>query len=133
MRGQHWIGEVNAWGWSYPDGDLTTPPDVQAALRDTGICIGLLLEILVGDGQSESHVELSVGDIDALRGETLQHCCQGLSAGSHATAGACSAFRGQVGLETDTIDADAVRLNEVDNAAGTGSLVTIVLQVVVVV
>lgn len=93
----------------------------------------MLLEILVGDRQCESHIELSVGDIDALRGEALQDCCQGLSARSHTTAGARSAFRSQVGLETNTIDADAVRLNEVDNAAGTGSLVTVILKVVVVV
>ena len=133
MRGQHWIGEVNAWGWSYPDGDLTTPPDVQAALRDTGICIGLLLEILVGNRQGESHVELSVGDIDTLGGEALQDSRQGLSAGCHATTGARSAFRSQVGLEAYTIDADAVRLNKVNDAAGTSSLVAVVLQVVVVV
>lgn len=127
------IREEDGCVWSYPDGDLATPPNVQAALRHTGVGIGLLLEILVGDRQRESHVELSVGDIDTLRGKALQDGCQGLGAGSHATAGARSAFRSQVSLETNTIDADAVRLDEIDDAAGTSSLVAVVLQVVVVV
>lgn len=93
----------------------------------------MLLEILVGDRQSESHVELSVGDVDTLRGEAFQHCCQCLSAGGNATARARSAFRSKVGLEANTIDADAVRLDEVDDTAGAGSLCAVVLQVIVVV
>lgn len=93
----------------------------------------MLLEILVGDRQRESHVELSVGDIDTLRSEALQHGRQSLGAGSHATTGARSAFRSKMRLEANTVDADAVRLDEVDNAAGTSGLCAIVLQVVVVV
>ena len=122
-----------AYGWSFRTSSIARLNAVQAALRHPGIGIGLLLEILIGDRQRESHIELSIGHIDTFRGEALQDCCQGVGAGSHATTGARSAFRSKVGLEANTIDADAVRLDEVDNAAGAGSLCAVVLQIVVVI
>lgn len=76
-------------------------------------------------GESHADVELSDGNVDAQSGVSGH--------GAGLVAGARGAADDEVGLETHAVDLCAVRLDQLDDSLGTGSLGTAVFDVVVVV
>jgi hypothetical protein len=80
----------------------------------------------------QSDVELRVRDVDAQVGGGAQRSNQSGGVGRGAGV-AVGGLRGQVALVADAVDVDAVRLDQLDDADGTGGFGAVVFDVVVVV
>lgn len=115
----------------YPDGHANASLDVQAARRDTLIDIRLQLQLGRSRGRVHAGVDFGVRNINAELGKALECSSQGGEIRSRTSGG--SLLDRNVGLETNALDLDAVALHELDDTAGTCSLVTVQLKVVVVV
>lgn len=108
-----------------PDGESHTLGGLDTGL-DQVLEVGRLLgKLRVGGGSRHANVDLGVGHFDAERGVGFQ------GAGQVVLAGGVS--NREVALETNTVDLDAVRLDQLDNLQGARGLVASPFNVVIVV
>ena len=109
------VGEV-------PDGDTNTALDVHTRLHDALVVLLLLREVRLAGGRRHADVELGDRDLDAERGELLQHR---LERRRHLPDD-------EVALEADTVDRHALLLQRLDEVEHRGRLCAGLLDVVVV-
>ena len=109
------VGEV-------PDGDTNTALDVHTRLHDALVVLLLLREVRLAGGRRHADVELRDRDLDAERGELLQH---GLERCRHLPDD-------EVALEADTVYRHALLLERLDEVEHRGRLRARLLDVVVV-
>jgi len=80
----------------------------------------------------QTDIDLSVGNVNAEIGGGAESSFESGLVRSGAGVGV-GAFRSQVALVADTIDVDAIGLDELDDADGASSLIAVVLDIVVIV
>ena len=89
-------------------------------------------EFLGGSGGVHADVDLGVHDINALIGCGVESGLESLLVWYNARC-SWSHLAGKMGLVSDTVNLDAIGLDELDNVLGSGSLLVIVFKVVVIV
>ncbi|KAI6758704.1 hypothetical protein HG530_010944 [Fusarium avenaceum] len=112
--------------------DTNTSLDVHARADHPGVGIGVGLEFLCVGRGVHADIQLSVGNVHVQVGEALEDGSKLGARGGRRVLGR-GALAGHVGLETNTVDAKAVRLHKLGDADGTLGLGITVLEVVVVV
>ena len=115
-----------------PDSHTNASLDVHARLSNTLESIGLDLELLGSGGCEHAEVDFGVDNINAevsSRAEGSLECCL-IGSGTRSARGGLA---GKMGLVANTVDADAVGLDELDDTLSTLGLLRVVLKVVVVV
>jgi hypothetical protein len=117
---------------TYPDSHSDATLDGNAGPGNAVPCSGRNLQLLRGGGCVHANVNLGVDNINTLAGRSLEGSLERLLVRGGAR-GSRSRLAREMGLVADTVDPETVRLDELDNALGTGSLVAVVLKVVVVV
>lgn len=111
-----------------PDGDAYAAFGVETGAHEVGVVCLLLLQVGLGGlggGGLHTHVHLGVGDDDVQSRIRLDSAGQVLTRRRLAN--------GEVGLETDTVDACSIGLDETDQTLGCGGLGAGVFDAVVVV
>lgn len=115
-----------------PDGHSDADLDSKAGRGHT-LPGGSLLSAAGLSGRGEqTDIDLRVDDVDAKVGGRAQSSLKNGLLGGWAS-GSGSLLGGHVALVTDTVDLNAVGLDEVDDAGGTLGLLRVVLEVVVIV
>lgn len=115
-----------------PNGHANALLNGQARLSNALESISLDLELLGGGGGVHAEIDLGVDDLDAeICGGAKSSFKSGL-VGSSAGSGR-GGLAGKMGLVANTVNANAIGLDELDDAGSTLGLVTVVLKVVVVV
>jgi hypothetical protein len=115
-----------------PDGHTSASLDSHAGFGNTLESIGLDLELLGGGRSVHAEVNLGVDDVNAKISSGTESSLEGTLVGS-STGSSGSGLAGKMGLVANTVDADAVGLDELDDASSTLGLLRVVLKVVVVV
>jgi hypothetical protein len=115
-----------------PDSHTNASLDSHAGLGDALVSIGLDLELLGGGGSVHAEVNFGVDNVNAKVGSSAESSLEGLLVGS-STGGSGGGLAGKMGLVANTVDADAVGLDELDDASSTLGLLRVVLKVVVIV
>lgn len=117
---------------TYPNSHTNAPLNIKASRRNILIHISLDLQLLGRRRRQHADVDFSVCDVDAelrrLLERFLEVCQRRGGAGRRGRS-----FLGQVALVADAVDADAVGLDELDDALGAGGFGAVEVDVVVVV
>lgn len=90
------------------------------------------LKLLGSRRRVHANINLGVSNIDAFVSSRLESSLERLLVGCCARRCLRRLAR-KMRLVTNTVDLDTVRLDELDNPLRTGSLVTVVLKVVIIV
>ncbi|PVH95169.1 glycoside hydrolase family 2 protein [Periconia macrospinosa] len=115
-----------------PNSQTNAPLDSKASLSNALVDFLLDLELLGGSGSEHADVDLGVGDVNAERGGFLESLLEVGLAGSRTRCGGAR-FLCEMSLVTDTVDAEAVGLDEADDAGGTIGFGVVEIDVVVVI
>ena len=115
-----------------PDSHTNASLDVHARLGNALESIGLDLELLGSGGRVHTKVNLGVDDVNAKVSSRAESSLEGSLVGS-GTGSSGSGLSGKMGLVANTVDADAVGLDELNDALSTLGLLRVVLEVVVIV
>jgi hypothetical protein len=115
-----------------PDSDTNASLDSQARLGNALVSISLDLQLLGSSRSVHAEIELGVDNIDAKVGSRAKSSLESLLVGSGSRSSG-SGLASKMSLVANTVDLDAVRLDELDDALGTLGLLRVVLKVVVVV
>ena len=129
-RRQNPVSET--WKITYPnsDTDATLVPDTR--LCDALVHIRLHLQLLLRDREVESDIQFRVRKVDVKIREALHGGLQRLQIRGNATTTADRGLAGQMGLASNSIDLNAVGLDQLDDALGTegfGALLNVVVVV----
>ena len=115
-----------------PDSDTNTSLNIHARANHAGVSSSVGVQLLLISRSVHADIKLSVSNIDVELGEAVENRGE-LGARRSRCVLSRSALAGHVSLETDTVNAKTVGLDQLGDANGTLGLGTTVLKVVVVV
>ena len=115
-----------------PDSHTNASLNSQARLGNALVSISLDLELLGSSRSVHAEIDLGVDNVDAKISSRAKSSLESLLVGSGSRSSG-SGLASKMSLVANTVDANAVGLDELDDALGTLGLLRVVLKVVVVV